>query len=154
MSAVLVSTVWWRQQRKGSSPRVMESGTVRFGNWEWRINPGKKNKMDHFHFWPRSSNRDSCQELGNRQQRAGGTSEVSPPNPHLLPERVSRWRCVGEGRTQVDILGWVNGANSPRRRSCLRLESVLWTQSNILRDCGDLRDLSSYILSINKSVKW
>lgn len=55
--------------------------------------------MDHFHFWPKWSNRDSCQELDNKQQRARGRNEVGPVSPHLLPERVSRWRYVGAGRT-------------------------------------------------------
>ena len=51
-------------------------------------------------------------------------NKVSGPcrSPSLLPERVSRPRCVGAGETQVDFQRWVNGVNSPG--SPRQLESV------------------------------
>lgn len=154
---MLVSTGMMETQRKGSSPSLMEVGMVRFGNCKWRISSGRKNQMGHLHFYPQWGKRDSCQDLDNRQQRAWisqrkGTSEMSPIYPHLLPERVSGERRVGAGRSQVDILGWVNGANSQGRPK--QLESVPWTEPTLPRDYVDLRDLDFYVLSINKSINW
>lgn len=59
---VIISIGMMGTQWKGPSPSLMESGMVSFGSWGWRTLLDRKNEIDHFHFWPRWSNRDSCQD--------------------------------------------------------------------------------------------